>query len=434
MLLPLILALPLLAALALAAHFRPRAGYAGASVLCGLAALGLVAWLAMAPAPDLVVLPLGVPWVGMQLALDPLSGWFALIWAVCGLLTCLGALGLAPHAKEEPARVEKFLLLFLAAMLLTLLAADSFTLLFGFEAMSLCSWALVVADHTNPAKREAGRLYLVMAAFAGACLLPAFGLLAGADGALAFSAIRAAPPEGTRALLVLVLALLGAGSKAGLFPLHLWLPVAHPAAPAPASALMSGVMTKVALYVLARLLFDLLGPAQPWWWGAPLVALGVASAVMGVLRALLEAELKTILACSTIENVGVIAAGFGLALVFRGTDLGPLAALALGAALLHALAHGIAKTMMFLVAGQVLAAAGTTRLDRLGGLLRRMKLAGGAALVGALTLAALPPLALFAPEWLLLQALLAAPRIGTMALSIGMAAAAALLGLAAATL
>lgn len=432
MLLPLILALPLLVAVALLAHVRPRAGYAGASVLCGLAALGLVAWLAMAPAPDLIVLPLGVPWVGMQLALDPLSGWFALLWAVCGLLACLGALGLAPHAKEEPARVEKFMLLFLAAMLLTLLAADSFTLLFGFEAMSLCSWALVVADHTNPAKREAGKLYLVMAAFAGACLLPAFGLLAGADGALAFSAIRATPPEGTRALLVLVLALLGAGSKAGLFPLHLWLPVAHPAAPAPASALMSGVMTKVALYVMARLLFDLLGTAQPWWWGAPLVAVGVASAVMGVLRALLEGELKTILACSTIENVGVIAAGFGLALIFRGTDLGPLAALALGAALLHALAHGIAKTTMFLVAGQVLVAAGTTRLDRLGGQLVRMKLAGAAALVGALTLAALPPLALFAPEWLLLQALLAAPRIGTMALSIGMAAAAALLGLAAA--
>lgn len=421
-----------LAALAPLSVARPRLGHAGAALLCGLSTLALLAWLAFIATPEILVLPLGVPWVGMQLALDPLSAWFALIWAVCGTLATLGALGLAAHDSPDVARAEKFLPLFLAAMLLTLLAADAFTLLLGFEAMSLASWALVVADHTRAEKREAGKLYLVMAAFAGACLLPALGILAGREGALAFSAMRAAPPEGIAAGAVLALTLLGAGAKAGLFPLHLWLPVAHPAAPAPASALMSGAMTKVALYVMARLLFDLLGSAQPWWWGAPLIALGVASAVMGVLRALLESDIKVILACSTIENVGVIAVGFGLALVFRGNDLGPLAALALGAALLHAMAHAIAKSTLFLVAGQVFSGTGTGRLDRLGGLLSRMPRAGGVALVGALTLAALPPFGLFAPEWLMLQALLAVPRIGNMALSIGIAAAAALLALAAA--
>jgi formate hydrogenlyase subunit 3/multisubunit Na+/H+ antiporter MnhD subunit len=426
------LVVPALLALAPASAVRPRLGHAGAAVLCGVSALALLAWLAFIATPDLLVLPLGVPWVGMHLALDPLSAWFALIWAVCGTLASLGALGLAAHDNADLRRAEKFMPLFLAAMLLTLLAADAFTLLLGFEAMSLASWALVVADHTKSEKREAGKLYLVMAAFAGACLLPAFGLLAGREGALAFSAMRAAPPEGLAASAVLALTLLGAGAKAGLFPLHLWLPVAHPAAPAPASALMSGAMTKVALYVMARLLFDLSGTAQPWWWGVALIALGVASAAMGVVRALLESEIKVILACSTIENVGVIAVGFGLALVFRGSDLGPLAALALAAALLHAASHAIAKTTMFLVAGQVLATTGTGRLDRLGGLLTRMPRAGGVALVGALTLATLPPFALFAPEWLMLQALLAVPRIGDMALSIGIAAAALLLGLAAA--
>ena len=151
---------------------------------------------------------------------------------------------------------------------------------------------------------------------------------------------------------MLALVLAGAGAKAGLVPLHAWLPLAHPAAPSHVSALMSGAMTKVALYVLARLLLDLCGPAQPLWWGLPLMALGAASAVLGALRANLEDDTKTLLACSTIENVGLIAIGLGLALAFRGADLGALAALAAGAALLHALNHGVFKTLLFLGSGR----------------------------------------------------------------------------------
>ena len=195
-------------------------------------------------------------------------------------------------------------------------------------------------------------------------------------------------------------------------PLHAWLPLAHPAAPSHVSALMSGAMTKVALYVLARLLLDLCGPLQPAWWGVPLLALGACSALFGALRANLEGDTKVLLACSTIENIGFITVALGLALAFRGADLGPLAALAAGAALLHALNHGVFKTLLFLAAGAVAHGAGSRRLDRLGGLIHAMPVTALAALVGMAAAASLPPLSGFASEWLLLQSLLAGWRVG----------------------
>jgi len=323
--------------------------------------------------------------------------------------------------------------LFLAAMALTLLAGDGFTLLLGFELMSLASWALVAADHAQPASRRAARVYLSFAVFSGACLLPAIGLLAaGAGGALDFAAWRAAPPpEGWRAIAVLALALAGAGTKAGLVPLHAWLPLAHPAAPSHVSALMSGAMTKVALYVLARFILEFCGQAQPSWWGLPLLVLGSATALLGALRAVLEDDTKTLLACSTVENVGFIVIGFGLALAFRGADLGALAALALGAALLHALNHGVFKTLLFLAAGAVAHAAGSRSLERLGGLVHAMPVTAACALIGALGAASLPPLSGFASEWLLLQALLAGWRVSEIGLQVATAAAAALAAMAA---
>jgi NADH:ubiquinone oxidoreductase subunit 5 (subunit L)/multisubunit Na+/H+ antiporter MnhA subunit len=228
--------------------------------------------------------------------------------------------------------------------------------------------------------------------------------------------MRAVPPEGWRAGVVLVLVLLGAGSKAGLAPLHPWLPLAHPAAPGHVSALMSGAMTKVALYVLIRLLFDIGGAAQPLWWGIPLLAMGAASALIGALRATAESDIKAVLASSTIENVGLVAIGIGLAMVARGADLPALATLALAGALLHALNHGVFKTLLFLCAGSAAHGAGTRALSRLGGLIHRMPVTTACAMVGAACLAGLPIFAGFAGEWLLLQAVLAAPRIGELAL------------------
>jgi formate hydrogenlyase subunit 3/multisubunit Na+/H+ antiporter MnhD subunit len=400
-------------------------GVAVAGVL--LAAGGLAGLLGGASA---LALPFGPPWGAARLALDPLAAWFLLpvgLSAACASLYALGGV----HGPVAPRLLVPWPI-FLAGMALCVLAADGFTLLLGFEAMSLASWVLVAHDHAQAANRRAARIYLGFAGFGGVSLILALGLLAGGAGDVAFAALRDAPPEGWRAAAVLALVIVGAGSKAGLAPLHVWLPLAHPAAPSHVSAVMSGAMTKVALYVLARFVFDLMGPAQPFWLGAPLVALGAASAVIGALRANLEDDTKTLLACSTIENVGLIAIGLGLALAFRGADLPALAALAGVAALLHALNHAVFKTLLFLAAGEVLHGAASRAIDRLGGLIHRMPVTAWAALVGVGAAAALPPLSGFASEWLLLQALLAAWRVGDLAFQIGMAAATALVALAAA--
>ena len=407
-----------------------RAGV-GRLVLAGsfagcLAFIAIAATVLLGGAPPPLTLPFGPPWGGAQLALDALGAWFLLILGLVGALAALFALGQPPG----PARVLLPFPLFLAGMALTLAAADLFTLLLGFEAMSFASWALVAAEHEQAENRRAARLYLGFALFAGACLAAAAGLLAAGAGGLDFATLRAQPPEGWRAAAILALVLAGAGAKAGMVPLHAWLPLAHPAAPSHVSALMSGAMTKVALYVLARFLFDLCGGAQPAWWGVPLLALGVAGAVLGGLRANLEDDSKTLLACSTIENIGLILAGLGLALAFRGRDLGGLAALAAGAALLHALNHGVFKTLLFLAAGAVLHAAGSRRLDRLGGLIHAMPVTAACAMLGAGAAAALPPLSGFASEWLLLQSLLAAWKLGDIALQVLAAAALALAGMA----
>jgi formate hydrogenlyase subunit 3/multisubunit Na+/H+ antiporter MnhD subunit len=378
--------------------------------------------------PSVLALPFGPPWGPAQLALDGLSAWFLLpvgLSAACAALFALGAV----HGPVAPRELVPWPI-FLAGMALCVLAADGFTLLLGFEAMSVASWVLVAQDHARAENRRAARMYLGFAGFGGVCLVLAFGLMAGGAGDMAFAALRDAPPEGWRAAAVLALVLAGAGSKAGLFPLHVWLPLAHPAAPSHVSAVMSGAMTKVALYVIARCVFDLMGPAQSLWLGAPLVVLGAASAVIGALRANLEDDTKTLLACSTIENVGLVAIGLGLALAFRGADLPALAALAAAAALLHALNHAVFKTLLFLAAGEVLHGAGSRAIDRLGGLVQRMPFTAWAALVGVAAAAALPPLSGFASEWLLLQALLAAWRVGDLAFQMGAAAAAALAALA----
>jgi formate hydrogenlyase subunit 3/multisubunit Na+/H+ antiporter MnhD subunit len=240
-------------------------------------------------------------------------------------------------------------------MTLVVLADDAFTFLLSWESMSLASWALVMAHHRDAENARAGYVYLLMASFGTLALLLAFGLLAGPDGGYAFASIRAGSPSPWLAGLVLILVLLGAGSKAGLVPLHVWLPLAHPAAPSHVSALMSGVMTKVAVYGFIRIVFDLLGPPS-WWWGLAVLGIGGITAVLGVLQALMQTDLKRILAYSTIENIGFVFVGLGLALAFRANGMSAAAALALTAALFHALNHTLFKSLLFFGAGAVLTA------------------------------------------------------------------------------
>ena len=269
-----------------------------------------------------LTLPLGLPWIGARFRLDALAAFFLVVINLGGAGACLYGIGYGRHA-EAPLRVLPFLPAFLAGMNLVLLADDAFTFLLSWECMSLASWALVVADHRDADNLRAGYVYALMASFGTFALLLAFGLLAGPDGGYAFETMRAAHATPLTGALVLVLVLLGAGSKAGLVPLHVWLPQAHPAAPSHVSALMSGVMTKVAVYAVIRIVFDLLGPPV-WWWGIVLLALGGASALMGILYALFENDLKRVLAYSTIENIGFIFVGARSgAGVPRGLDCRP---------------------------------------------------------------------------------------------------------------
>ena len=403
----------LLALAALGASGRaPRWVFLGcvpAMVLLGLAA---VTGLPVTP------LPFGPPWATAVIGVDALSGWFLLILAIVAIPASLFAAASPPAPRAEAAAFP----LFLAGMAGCLVAADGFTLVLGFEAMSLASWAMIAA------RQRVARLYLGFALFSGLCLVGAIGLLGAGD--LGFAAMRATPPEGWMAYGVLTLVVLGAGSKAGLVPFHVWLPLAHPAAATPVSALMSGAMVKVALYVMVRALLDLAGPAQPAWWGLPLLGLGVGTALMGALRANLETDTKAILACSTLEHVGLMVAALGLALVYRGSDLPGLADLALAACLLHALNHAAFKSGLFLALGAVAELAGSRHPDRLGGLVTRMPWVAGCAMLAALSAAALPPLSGFASEWLLLQALIQAFRVSDMAVQLMAAGALAVVGMA----
>jgi hydrogenase-4 component B len=401
----------------------------GGSLLAALAfaVLGVAALADGGAAP--MALPVATPFGPLVVALDGLSAWFLLLLGLAGTASALYALG---HEGRAPPRLLTAYPLFLGGMGLTLVAGDALTLILGFEAMSLASWVLVASEHDKAENRRAAQLYLVFAALAAVCLVPALGLLAGPAGDLSFAAIRKAPPEGWRAAAILALVVAGAGAKAGLVPLHAWLPLAHPAAPSHVSALMSAAMTKVALYVAARLLLDLCGPVQPIWWGLPLVVLGAGSAVFGALRANLEEDGKTLLACSTIENVGLIAIGLGLSACFRAADLGALAGLAAAAALLHALNHAVFKTLLFLGMGEVSHGGGSRHLDRLGGLIHSMPWTAACVLVGVGAAASLPPLSGFASEWLLLQALLAAWRVGDLAVQMLVLAVTAMAALAAA--
>jgi len=427
-------ALIALAAIAIAiARTGPATGIVyGASLvvsafLLGVALFQLGTGAGMAPS---LVLPLGLPGLGSHFRMDALASFFLIVVNLGGTLTSLYGLGYGRH-ETWPARVLPFFPAFLAAMNLVVLADDAFTFLLSWELMSLASWAIVVAHHEAPANTRAGYIYLLMASFGTLCLLLAFGLLAGAGGDYAFAAIRAAKPGELVAGLAFVLALAGAGSKAGLVPLHVWLPLAHPAAPSHVSALLSGVMTKVGVYGFVRIVFDLIG--EPATWSSMVVlAFGGITSALGVLYALMQHDLKRLLAYHTVENIGIIFIGLGLAMAFQANGMGWAAALALTAGLFHVFNHSIFKSLLFYGAGAVLTATGERDMERLGGLIHRLPHTGVVFLIGCAAISALPPLNGFVSEWLTFQAILVSPQIAQWGLKFLIPAVGALLALSAA--
>jgi formate hydrogenlyase subunit 3/multisubunit Na+/H+ antiporter MnhD subunit len=416
------------AALALA----PRAPGRALTVAAAAAALGCAAGLAAvfpvlagAPALELSV-PWGVPLAHLHLRVDALAAFFQVVIFGLGIATAVFGRG---YMREHAARrsLGSFLFFFnvlLAAMSAVVAARHAVVFLVAWEVMTVSSFLLVAFEHHDPSVRAAGRLYLVASHLGVTAIAALFLLLGRGAGSLDFDAFAAARGAGAPATLLFALAVLGFGVKAGLFPLHVWLPEAHPAAPSHVSALMSGALVKTGVYGLLRAL-ELLPPA-PAGWGLALAVIGAAGALTAIALALSQRDLKRTLAYSTVENVGIIAIGLGAGMTGLALGWDRLAGLALCGALLHVWNHALMKGLAFLGAGAIAHATGTRDLEGMGGLLRRMPVSGALFALAAAALSALPPLNGFASEWLvylgLLEAARGAPGAGALVASAGLAA------------
>ena len=367
--------------------------------------------LAAGQAPEVLILPLGLPDLPFHVRLDALSSFFLLLLGLAGAGISTFAAGYFRSGEgTAPALLGLHYHLFLAAMAMVILADDAYLFMVAWETMALSSYFLVTSHHRIPEIRAAGFLYLVMAHVGAICILLCFGVLQGGSWQFTFDAMRGASLTPFLATTAFLLALIGFGAKSGLVPMHVWLPEAHPAAPSPVSAMMSGLMLKTAVYGMLRISFDLLH-LRLWWWGVLVLALGLFSALFGAIFAAVQTDMKRLLAYSSIENIGLIFTAIGLSILFETSNLRLFAALALSAALIHSLNHAFFKSLLFLVTGSVLHATKTRNLGKLGGLIRRMPWVASLALVGTLSIAGLPPFNGFVSEWLLLQSFLFTPQI-----------------------
>jgi hydrogenase-4 component B len=395
-------------------------------------ALAVVAATSLTHSTEQLVLPIGLPDLPVHLHLDALSGVFLVLLGAASAGISIFAAGYFRQGEgTAPGLLCLQYHLFLASMGFVLLADDAYAFMLAWETMALSSYFLVTTQHRIPEIRKAGFLYMVMAHLGAIAILLSFGILQGGSWHFTFDAMRAAHLGTNWATAAFCLALLGFGAKAGIVPVHVWLPEAHPAAPSPVSALMSGVMLETALYGMIRVSFDLLG--QPlWWWGLMPLSLGLFSALYGVVFAAAQTDMKRLLAYSSIENIGIMFTGLGLAMVFAGVGMRASAALTLIAVMYHALNHAFMKSLLFLGTGSVLHATGERNLGHLGGLIHRMPWVAWLTLIGVLAIAGLPPLNGFVSEWLLLQSFLLSYRVPHPFINMLLPLGAALLALAAA--
>ena len=381
------------------------------AIVCLAIAIVAGTFLVRGDTTQLLILPLGLPDLPFHLRLDALSAFFLLLLGLAGAGISTFAAGYFRSGEgTAPALLGLQYHVFLASMAIVIVADDAYLFMVAWETMALSSYFLVTSQHRIPDIRSAGFLYVLMAHVGAICILLSFGVLQGGSWQFTFDAMRGASLTPFWASTAFLLALLGFGAKAGLVPLHVWLPEAHPAAPSPVSAMMSGLMLKTAIYGLLRISFDLLH-GRLWWWGVLILALGLFSALYGAVFAAVQTDMKRLLAYSSIENVGVIFTGIGLSILFETGNLHLFAALALTASLIHALNHAFFKSLLFLATGSVLHATKQRSLGKLGGLIRRMPWVATLALIGTLAIAGLPPLNGFVSEWLLLQSFLFTPQI-----------------------
>ncbi|OGI69917.1 MAG: hydrogenase 4 subunit B [Candidatus Muproteobacteria bacterium RBG_16_60_9] len=401
---------------AASAAFNPKRRYARNISFALLGSAGVAAtiaggWTLLADVTVTDELPLGLPWLKWHVRLDALSGFFYILVGLVVLATSLYGPSYVREHERAPRPVTVLHLatgVFIGGMLLVLIADDALSFMIAWELMSVSSYLLVTFQHEHAANRRAGFLYLLMAHVGALAILLAFGVLAAFGGGFTFEQMRAAELTPLWATLAFAFALAGFGTKAGIVPLHAWLPEAHPAAPSHISALMSGVMLKVAIYGFIRFVWGLIAKVY-WPWGLLLLVIGATTALTGVLYAMQQNDLKRLLAYSSIENVGIIFIGLGLSLIFLGTGHTLLGTLGLVAALYHTLNHALFKGLLFLGAGAVLYRTHERDLEHMGGLIRRMPGTAALFLVGCIAISALPPFNGFVSEWLTFQTALQAP-------------------------
>lgn len=406
----------------------------------GLFPLGALAGLLLGAAglagvfaePSTLVLPVGLPGLPFHLRLDRLSGYFLFVLGVVS--AGIGAFSAGYFRKGEgtaPGLICFEYHVCVASIALVLIADDAYAFMVAWETLTLSATFLVMTNHRIGEIRRAAYLYFLISHVGALALLLCFGILQARTGDYTFANMRAQSPDAFWASLAFLFALTGFGAKAGVFPLHVWLPEAHPAAPSPVSALLSGFVLKVGLYGMLRIVFDLLH-VQIAWWGVLLLVFGVGTTLLGVVFSTIQVDMKRLLAYSSIDNVGLMIAALGLAVLFRACGMPLLSALALTAMLYQIAAHASFKSLLFLGTGAVLHATGERNLGRLGGLIRFMPWTAWAVLAGAAASAGLPPLSGFVAEWLLLQSFLFAPGLPNSVLAMTVPIVAALVAMSAA--
>ncbi len=385
-------------------------GFATVAGACGTVAcvMSLATGATAAPAQVLLLPPL-IPYVQFTMRMDALGSFFGLIVSLLAFALSLYSIGYARgfYGRKNVGVLGAFFNLLLLATTLVFLASNAFFFLMAWEIMALSAYCLVSFEHEKEETRNAGVLFFVMSHIGTGCLILGFLLLFQASGGYGFDGFHAlgekmSPGKRDAAFLLF---LFGFGVKSGIVPLHIWLPAAHPVAPSNVSALMSGVLIKTGIYGMTRVFFDFLG-TPPNWWGVTVLTIGTVSAVLGVLYALMEHDLKRLLAYHSIENIGIILMGLGAALMFLHSGHPALATLALIAGLYHTINHAVFKGLLFLGAGAVLHATHTRNMEEMGGLAKRMRWTALFFFVGAAAISALPPLNGFVSEWLTYQALL----------------------------
>jgi hydrogenase-4 component B len=389
----------------------------GSATLGGLCGVGaaLAGLLSNGSAQPLFELwrPL-IPYLQLIVKLDALSAFFLLVVSFLAVALSIYSLGYAKsfYGRKSVGVLGSFYNALLLSTTLVFTANNGFFFLIAWELMALTAYCLVSFEHEKTEARNAGVLYFVMSHIGTGCLILGFLLLFQAAGGASpgdysfdrFRSLGESLSSGRRDAAFLLF-FFGFGVKAGIIPLHIWLPEAHPVAPSNISALLSGVLIKTGIYGLTRVLFDFLG-TPPNWWGVTVLTVGTISAVLGVLYALMQHDLKRLLAYHSIENIGIILMGLGASLMFLHTHHPVLAALALIAGLYHTINHAIFKALLFLGAGAVLHSTHTRNMEEMGGLIKRMPKTAFFFLIGAVAISALPPLNGFVSEWLTYQSLL----------------------------